>query len=78
MVRLTSPRALRNLSADPFTTILYRVDAAHKIAYITLNRPKFHNAFGRTTTLEVDEAFLLAQDDENVRVIVLNGKLVPP
>lgn len=36
-------------------------------------RPKFRNAFGRATTLEVDEAFTAAQNDDGVKVIVLNG-----
>jgi enoyl-CoA hydratase len=74
MVRLAAPRALRDPSASPFENILYRVDKTHKVAYISLNRPKYRNAFGRATTLEVDEAFMLAQNDDEVKVIVLRGE----
>ncbi|KAI9006853.1 ClpP/crotonase-like domain-containing protein [Hyaloraphidium curvatum] len=73
MVRLAAPRRIRDPSKEPFEQILYHVDPEARVGVITLNRPKYRNAFGRIMTLEVDEAFTAMANDDRVRVIVLTG-----
>lgn len=43
------------------------------IARITLNRPKARNAQNRGLLVELDDAFLAAEADDTVRVVVLRG-----
>jgi naphthoate synthase len=43
------------------------------MAKITINRPSRHNAFRPQTIIELQEAFSLARDDEEVGVIILTG-----
>src|SRR6056297_47170 len=43
------------------------------VATITINRPKKLNALNKATIQELHEAFSEAQDDENVKVIILTG-----
>ena len=52
--------------------ILYEVDGP--VAKVTLNRPERKNAQSRGLLDEMDHAFRVACDDDNVRVIVLAGK----
>jgi len=52
-----------------FNTIHYAVDAA--IATITLDRPDQANAQSMELIGELDDAFTLAEEDDNVRVVVL-------
>jgi len=54
-----------------FKRILYGVDAP--IATITLNRPRYKNAQDYLLLEEVDVAMSLAEDDKQVRVIVVRG-----
>nr|WP_093088368.1 enoyl-CoA hydratase-related protein [Sphingobium sp. AP50] len=51
--------------------ILYEVDGP--IATITLNRPERMNAYIRPMILEVRDAFLKADDDDDVRAIILTA-----
>jgi enoyl-CoA hydratase len=51
--------------------VLYRRDGA--IAVITLNRPEYRNAQNSAMTYALDSAFYRAADDDEVKVIVLNG-----
>lgn len=44
-----------------------------KIARITLNRPQFRNAQHRGLLVELDQAFLQAEADDDVRVVILAG-----
>jgi len=44
------------------------------IAKITINRPEVRNAFRPETLFELEKAFRLAKEDEEVGVIVLTGK----
>ena len=44
------------------------------IAKITINRPRYYNAFTPDTTREMNEALLLAREMQNIRVIVLTGE----
>ena len=43
------------------------------IARIMLNRPEFRNAQHRGLLVELDEAFLAAEADDQVRVVILGG-----
>lgn len=54
-----------------FETILYTKE--NGIATITMNRPEVHNAQNRRMVLEMDEAFLDADMDEQVKVVILQG-----
>ncbi|MBI2704637.1 MAG: enoyl-CoA hydratase [Actinobacteria bacterium] len=54
---------------NDFETVLYDVDGA--VARITLNRPEAANAQSMQLIDELDTAFDLALDDDNVRVVVL-------
>jgi enoyl-CoA hydratase len=63
-------------AADPdgFTTITYETDRA--VATITLDRPEQANAQSMRMIDEIDRAFDLARDDDDVRVVILaaNGR----
>lgn len=56
---------------EDFTDIIYEV--ADGMAKITINRPSRRNAFRPQTIIELQEAFSLARDDEEVGVIILTG-----
>jgi enoyl-CoA hydratase len=51
--------------------VLYRVEGA--TAWITMNRPRFHNVQNSQMTYALDAAFRRAVDDDAVKVIVLAG-----
>ena len=51
--------------------VLYEV--ADRVATITINRPEVLNAFRLKTVEELTQAFDAADDDPNVRVVVLTG-----
>jgi enoyl-CoA hydratase len=55
----------------PYKTILY--ETANGVARITLNRPQRLNAITADLTRELREAVIAANDDPEVRVIVLSG-----
>ena len=55
----------------PYENLLY--EKKEGIAYITLNRPKTLNALNRKTIEELQEVFLDARDDSEVRVLILTG-----
>jgi enoyl-CoA hydratase/carnithine racemase len=44
-----------------------------RIGYIALNRPERHNALDYDLLDDIDEAFDMAEADDNVNVIVLKG-----
>lgn len=48
-------------------------DFYNGIARITINRPRWRNAFTPTTTAEMGEAFRLCREMPEVRVVVLTG-----
>lgn len=56
---------------ESFTDISYEV--AEGMAKITINRPEVRNAFRPQTLFELQDAFSLARDDENVGVIIFTG-----
>lgn len=57
-----------------FKTIIYeKIDSGDAIAKITLNRPEYRNAQNRGMTKELVEAFDMAEEDDEVKVVVLAG-----
>jgi enoyl-CoA hydratase len=57
--------------ADDFEHILYEVDGA--VATITMNRPQMANAQDSILIDEIDAAFDRADEDDDVRVVILAG-----
>ena len=55
-----------------FTDIRYEV--AEGMAKITINRPEVRNAFRPQTLFELEKAFSLARDNDQVGVIILTGQ----
>lgn len=55
-----------------FETLLYDVDD-DGIALITINRPDKLNALNRQTLDELEQCFMHAREDSNVRAIILTG-----
>ena len=53
-------------------TVNYKVEEG--VAYVTMNRPQFHNAQNGKMTYELDAAFKAAVADDSVKVIVLRGE----
>jgi enoyl-CoA hydratase len=56
-----------------YTFITYELIDEGTIARITLNRPDKRNAQNRGLLVELDDAFLAAEADDTVRVVVLAG-----
>src|SRR5919206_3816951 len=56
---------------DEADLVLYEV--RDKVALITLNRPEKRNALSRALWRRIDAAFQRAEEDANVRAIVLSG-----
>jgi enoyl-CoA hydratase len=53
------------------TTVLY--EKHDRIAKLTLNRPRYKNAQSRLMLEEMDQAFIDANADDDIRVIILAG-----
>ncbi len=49
------------------------VDMKNNISIIKLNQPKKRNPISRMTALELNDALLNAEKDDNVRVVILTG-----
>ena len=45
-----------------------------KMAYITLNRPKMHNALNRESAKELEDIWVDFRDDDDLMVAILSGK----
>jgi len=60
------------VSYETDTPVRYEVQGA--VAWITLDRPRFHNAQNSQMTYALDDAFRSAVDDDAVKVIVLKGE----
>ncbi len=54
-----------------FNHIIYEI--AEGICTITLNRPEVYNALNPALIQEITKAFILAGEDESVRVVILTG-----
>src|SRR5919107_943957 len=59
--------------ADDYTFITYETLDDGQIARIMLNRPEARNAQNRGMLVELDEAFLRAEADDAVRVVIFGG-----
>ncbi len=44
------------------------------IAKITINRPRYHNAFTPTTTTEMSDAMHICREDQKINVVVFTGE----
>lgn len=61
------------MSTSTFKSVQYHTSPDGKVAYITLNRPKHHNAIDQHMPLEIRVAVRTANNDPIVHCIVLNG-----
>ena len=50
---------------------IVRYEVAESVAWITMNRPEYHNAQNGRMTYLLDDAFKRAVADDDVKVIVL-------
>ena len=65
------PSWSKGIGDEKFTDVIYEV--AEGMAKITINRPEVRNAFRPQTLFELQEAFELARDDDQVGVIIFTG-----
>ena len=56
-----------------YNFLLYETLGSGRIARITLNRPEARNALNRGLLVELNDAFLLAEADDDIRVVILAG-----
>ncbi|WP_029890547.1 enoyl-CoA hydratase [Polycyclovorans algicola] len=70
MSDLTEPQKV-DITYETDEPVLYRVEDG--AAWITMNRPKFHNVQNSQMTYALDAAFQRAVNDDTVKVIVLAG-----
>lgn len=61
------------MSTPPGYDHLLVTDCGDGIVRITLNRPRYRNAQHRLLLLELDDAFRRAEEDDEIRVVILNG-----
>ena len=59
--------------ADDYQFLLYETLDEGRIVRIMLNRPEARNAQNRGMLVELNEAFLRAEADDEVRVVILGG-----
>lgn len=52
-----------------------RFESYHGIAKITIDRPRYRNAFTPRTTLELSQAFALCREMQDIRVVLLTGAM---
>lgn len=58
-------------SLKTYEDILF--DFFEGIARITINRPRYHNAFTPTTTSEISDALKLCRENQDIYVVVITG-----
>ena len=56
-----------------FEEILF--EEYHGIAKITINRPRYRNAFTPKTTLELSQAFSICRELSRISVVLLTGAM---
>lgn len=61
------------MNQTEFKSLLYNTSPDGKVAYITLNRPKQHNAIDQHMPVEIRSAIRTANADPDVHCIVLKG-----
>ncbi len=62
------------VNADAAASVAYETLDEGRIARIWLNRPEAHNAQNRTLLVQLDEAFVRAEADDEVRVVILAAR----
>ena len=55
-----------------YQTVLY--EKHDRVAKVILNRPRYKNAQSRLMIEEMDDAFAAANDDDDIRVVILKGE----
>jgi len=65
------PKADQAVNEEP--RVLYEPRNDGTIAVITMNRPRYRNPLSAQMMASLDEAFIRAEDDPTVRVILLRG-----
>jgi enoyl-CoA hydratase len=70
MTDLTEPKKV-DITYETDEPVLYTVEDG--VAWVTMNRPQYHNAQNSQMTYALDEAFQRAVSDDAVKVIVLAG-----
>ncbi|WP_070935275.1 enoyl-CoA hydratase [Edaphosphingomonas haloaromaticamans] len=68
---LVEPKAA-DIAYETDEPVRYETDGA--VAYVIMNRPRFHNAQNSQMTYALDAAFRRATDDDAIRAIVLKGE----
>lgn len=53
------------------------LDFWNGIARISINRPRYRNAFTPLTTKELSEAFVICRENQDIRVVLLTGAETP-
>jgi len=53
---------------------IVRYEVVDSVAWVTMNRPEYHNAQNGRMTYLLDDAFKRAVADDDVKVIVLSGE----
>lgn len=51
-----------------------RFELSEGIAKITINRPRYYNAFTPDTTREMSEALVICRENSEIRVVILTGE----
>ena len=64
-------RAWKTIEGFAFKEILF--EEYHRIAKITINRPRYRNAFTPLTVHEMSQAFTYCRESPSVRVVILTG-----
>lgn len=62
------------VDGDSAELVTYETLDEGRIARVWLNRPDAHNAQNRTLLVQLDEAFLRAEADDDVRVVILAAR----
>lgn len=70
MTDLVTPRQV-DITYETDTPVRYEV--VDHVAWVTMDRPQFNNAQNGQMTYALDDAFMRATQDDDVRVIVLAG-----
>jgi enoyl-CoA hydratase len=68
-----APPGSKEITMSDYAFVLYETLDEGRIARIMLNRPEARNAQNRGLLVELNDAFLRAEADDEVRVVILGG-----
>src|ERR1700732_155612 len=71
---LSDQAGVQGTDANGDGLVAYETLDEGRIARIWLNRPEAHNAQNRGLLVQLDEAFLRAEADDTVRVVILAAR----